>query len=332
MILVTGATGMLGTHIIAALLGEHRRIKALYRSEEKKNHCLEFLRKKGVLGLEDILWVKADLSELLTLSGLFDEVTYVVHCAAIISNQKAARKRIFQTNYVGTKYLVDLLLEHPNIKLCHISSIAVLESEPSRICDESSYYNPDADHGYYSESKHLAEMEVWRGIQEGLNAVILLPGVILGEGFWNSGSGKLFDKIHSGIRFFPTGKSGFIDVNDVVQVVLTTTFSDISNQRFVLVAENQSFQWVMLQVAIALHKTPPQNALNSRLLLVLAHILSVLTAFGIKNPLPIYSVRALFNSHCYSAQKIESLLGITWTPLEKSIRRISEEYLKDQAS
>ena len=166
------------------------------------------------------------------------DIDYVYHCAALISFDTKDYYKLRKINIEGTANIVNLCITHKVKKLCYVSSIAALGNTLDQsIITEETHWNTEADNSVYAISKYGAEIEVWRGAQEGLNSVIVNPGVILGPGFWHSGSGVLFKKVYKGLSHYVTGTTGYVDVIDVVEIMTQLIHSDINNQRYIIVSE-----------------------------------------------------------------------------------------------
>ncbi len=209
MILVTGGTGLVGAHLLLHLLenGE-QNLRAIYRKENQiqKTKSLFELYKKGNL-FQQIEWFQADIIDIPSLEIAFQNVDYVYHCAAKISFNPSEEEELRKVNIEGTANIVNFCIDKKVKKLCHVSSIATLGDlgQNETIITEATEWNPEVLHSDYAISKYGGEMEVWRGHQEGLNVVIVNPGVIFGPGFWNQGSGAFFTSIKKGIKFFKQG-------------------------------------------------------------------------------------------------------------------------------
>ena len=259
MILVTGATGLVGTHLLVKLIKEGFQVRALYRTESKKEEAkkvFEFYFSNTEKHVFDtISWVKTDISDIPALTEAFQDITHVYHCAAEISFNPARYKTLRKTNIEGTANIVNLCLTHHIQKLCYVSSIATLgEYLVGSQINEDTEWNPEMPNSVYAITKYGAEMEVWRGVHEGLDAVIVNPGIIIGPGFFNSGSGILFKKIYNGMNFYTTGVSGYVSIQDVTNIMYRLMTGAFRNQRYILVSENLSFKNAFEMMARALHK------------------------------------------------------------------------------
>ncbi|NNK86978.1 MAG: NAD-dependent epimerase/dehydratase family protein, partial [Flavobacteriaceae bacterium] len=207
MILVTGGTGLVGSHILFNLCKKHSRIRAIYRSEskiDKVRHVFSYYTDDTYL-FDRIEWIACDLIDLPRLRSVFGGISEVYHCAALVSIDPADYQRLRKSNIEGTANIVNLCLEFKVTKLGYLSSVAALGGKDlDKPVTEESAWNPDGDHHVYAITKYGAELEVWRGIQEGLRAVIVNPGIIIGPGFWKSSSGALFTRVSRGMKYYTT--------------------------------------------------------------------------------------------------------------------------------
>lgn len=250
LILVTGASGFLGTHLVQLLISKGYRVRALKR-EHSDIGSLQYCSDK-------IEWFNADLTDLPGLDEAFYGVDVVCHCAAIPSFHPKDHKKMYAANVVGTTNVVNMSLHHKVRRLIHVSSIAALGRTPGRLyLDESCDWVEGKDNHYYGQTKHLAEVEVWRGIAEGLNAVMVLPSVIIGVKNWNDGIAAFWERVDKGLKFCPDGKSGFVDVRDVVLFIERMIGHDSSGERYILNAENLSHKEFFTRVARSMNKRPP---------------------------------------------------------------------------
>ena len=205
LILVTGGTGLLGAHLLFDLCKEHKRVRAIKRNASSLNtvkQIFSYYSDKHEELFNKIEWVDCDILDITALDNVFDEVTHVYHCAAMVSFDSRDRTVLYDTNVNGTANIVNICLDKKIEKFCHVSSVAALgRSENQSSIKEDVHWKDDKYNSQYAVSKYQAEMEVWRGIEEGLHAVIVNPSVILGPGKWDEGSSGLFGKINKGFKF-----------------------------------------------------------------------------------------------------------------------------------
>lgn len=243
MILVTGATGLVGSHLLVQLLQENEEVKALFRSEkqiEKVKNVFAFYNQTRLF--DKINWVKGDITNIPSLEIAFENVTHVYHCAALISFDPSDEDELRKINIEGTANVVNCCIDFGIKKLCHVSSIAALGNpkEYETTITEETEWNPEELHSDYAITKYGAEMEVWRGHQEGLEVVIVNPGVIFGYGFPKKGSDVIIQSVKKGLSFYTNGKIGIVAVEDVVKCMIQLMKSSINGERYTLVGENIS--------------------------------------------------------------------------------------------
>lgn len=254
MILVTGGTGLVGAHLLLHLIENGEKVRAIYRNQNhiQKTKSLFELYKKSNL-FEKIGWLEADILDIPSLETAFIDIEYVYHCAAFISFDPKDEEVIRKTNIEGTANMVNFSLAKGVKKFCFVSSIAALGdlAPHEKEITEETEWNPEKPHSDYAISKYGAEMEVWRGQQEGLKVIIVNPGVILGPGFPEQGSGTLFTTVKKRLLFHTLGSTGFIAVPDVVSIAYRLMKSDCCNERFTLIAENIVYKRLLFMIADA---------------------------------------------------------------------------------
>ncbi len=335
MILVTGATGLVGTHLLVKLVQEKRQIRALYRSEAKKEHTREvfsyYFEEQEVTLFDIIEWVKADITDIPSLTDAFKDVTQVYHCAAWITFNPKHYKKLRKVNIEGTANIVNLCIIHNVKKLCYVSSIATLEEDPAlSFIDETAEWNPETQKSIYAITKYGAEMEVWRGAQESLDVVIVNPGIIIGPGFFKGGSGYLFKRIYAGMKYYTTGATGYAAVNDVINIMYQLMNGNYTNQRYIVVAENLSYKEAFSMIATALNKSIPTKK-ATRFLLHLAYYLQRVSHFFFRTKRSIFksSIRSALSNSFYKNDKVKEELNYTFVPVEKAIKETAILFLKN---
>ncbi len=334
MILVTGATGLVGTHLLIKLTQENHKVRALYRTEDKREQAkkifLACCKPEDGSSYDTIEWFKGDITDIPSLTLAFNEVTHVYHCAAMISFNPSHYKKLRKTNIEGTANIVNLCLIHTVKKLCYVSSIATLgENSSTSTIDETTEWNPEASHSVYTITKYGAEMEVWRGTQEGLDAVIVNPGIIIGPGFFNSGSGYLFKKIYKGMNYYTTGTTGYVAVNDVVKIMHLLMESPIVNNRYILVGENLSFKTSFTMISEALNKPSPRKRASPFLMKIAYYIQWIgYTLFGYKRSIFRSSIQSAFSISTYKNDKIKKELTYSFSPIKKSVTETASFFLE----
>jgi len=266
MIFVTGGTGLVGAHLLYELTLAGKKVKALKR---KTSNLLQVLKTFSYYtetpqGLFNrIEWVEGDMLDYFALEKILEGVTEIYHCAAIVSFNPKERQKMIANNAEGTSNLVNAAIENRVKKICHVSSIAALgRLDDQQMVTEETNWVPSKKISGYSESKFFSEVEIWRGIEEGLDAVIINPSIIFGPANWETGSARMFKTIWDGLKFYSKGITGFVDVKDVAQAMILlmdeTNFEVAKNQRYLLNSENLSYQNVFYQIADAFGKPRPK--------------------------------------------------------------------------
>lgn len=336
MILVTGGTGLVGSHLLFQLMDQELPIRAIFRRE----HKLDLVKKVFSYYSENpeslynrIEWVKADLNDIPALQNVFVGVTHVYHAAAFVSFEPNRYRELRKVNTEGTANIVNLCVSNNISKLCYVSSIAAIGEETNAdiAITEQTEWNPELDHSVYAITKYGAELEVWRGGQEGLDIVIVNPGIILGPGYWKGGgSGSIFRQIYNGMSYFTNGTSAYVDVWDVVSIMTKLMSSSISNQRFIVISENLPFKIFQEKVANALHVKPAQKLANPFLLGVAWRIDWINhQLFGKRRKLSKQLANSLSSKSIYDNSKVKKSLGYEFNSIDGSISKVCGLYLKD---
>lgn len=275
MILVTGGSGLLGSELIAQLLHSGKKVRALYH----KTKLTDFKS-------DNFEQFQCDILDVIGLEQALEGVDEVCHCAAIVSFNPRRKQEMFKINIEGTANLVNAALDAGIKKFVHVSSVAALgrirENEP---INETMNWSEETSNSNYGQSKYLAEMQVWRGIGEGLNAVVVNPVIILGPGDWNSSSSQIFKKVYNEFPWYATGTTGFVDVRDVAKAMIDLMNSDISSERFIISAENRSYADLFHLIAGAFGKKPPQKRITRTLAKIVWRLEAIKSFFTGKDPL-----------------------------------------------
>ena len=233
MILVTGGTGLVGSHLLYFLSKKELKVRAIYRNEKSIEKTKLVFKSYGAAeALNQIEWVKADLLDYYSLKDAFENVNYVYHAAAMVSFDSKSANELIKVNVEGTEKIVNLSMEFNIKKFCFVSSVASIGEYANGSCsNEETPWQNSKSTSSYSISKYYAENEVWRASQEGLPVVIVNPATIFGFGNWEVSSLKIIKRVYDGLSFYPSGKNGFIGVTDVVKAMLQLMESEIVNER-----------------------------------------------------------------------------------------------------
>ena len=324
MILVTGATGIVGSHLVGHLLSSDARVRALYRDKSKieiaEKVILSICQDRSYLS--QLEWVACDINDVVQLEEVFDAVVQVYHCAGYVSFDEKQEAQLIKINTEGTANVVNQSLSTDTVKhLCYISSIATIgKPKIGQLADEETEFSLLNTYAY-AESKYLGELEVFRGIQEGLSAFVVNPGVILDTGLWMQSSGKLYKTLRRNKKFYAPGGTGFVSVNDVAKVAMVLMSQSVHNEKYILVAENRSFRSIHDQVAVAFSNRKPAKALT-KLMLTTMWVLDWLSGEVFENKRNIYKtdVSSLLSFTKYSNAKISKQLpDYQWESIDEVI-------------
>ena len=331
MILVTGGTGLLGSHLLFHLLKSNDRIRAIYREEKsliRVREVFSYYCSNSEELFNKIDWVKADILDIPSLNSAFENILYVYHSAAMVSFDSRKDEKMKDVNIIGTANIVNLCLAHNVEKLCHVSSISTLSTPIDRsTISENDYWNPEVRNSGYAISKNGAEMEVWRGVEEGLNAVIVNPSIIIGPGFWETSSGKFFSMIRKGMKFYTGGSSGFVGVDDVSIFMIKLMNSGLSGNRYILNSENLSYKDLFKEIASNLGVKPP-SIKAKKWMLYSIWILDTIKSkiFRTEQRLNKDSLLSSLNDKSYSNNKICEALEVSFKPMSIVIKETSIKF------
>lgn len=325
MILVTGGTGLVGSHLLYHLTGKGHTVRAIYRKEsniEEVRKLFRFYDPQSETLLERIQWVEADLSDYFALEDALKQVKQVYHAAAMVSFNPGESDKMLQVNTEGTANLMNACLQCKVEKVCYVSSIASLGKQiDGRQVDEMVEWQPDDHRSAYSYSKFRAEMEVWRASKEGIPVVIVNPSVIIGPVNWLRSSGRLFYSLKRGMPFYTNGGTGFVDVRDVAKAVVLLMESDAVNERFILNGENLTFKEFFTLAANEMGKRPPFIKVSKMITEIgwRANLLLCLIA-GKAPAITKDTARTAQTISKYSAQKFAGKFDYTFIPVKESIQ------------
>lgn len=324
MIFITGGSGLIGGFLIRHFLDKGMAIKALYRQAIPGHLAQE-------AGIE---WVKGDITDSFLLQEIIGQVDQVYHCAGLVSYAPQDADLLKEVNIAGTINVVDACLQHPQVKLCHVSSIAAVGNGKSgAVLTEEAKWDPAAPHSLYGSSKYLGELEVWRGIAEGLQACIVNPSVVLAPSpDWSRSSAQLFKYVADEKRFYTRGQGNFVDVRDVV-TCMTTLMEDPASwgQRYILNAGPLTYQDFFEKVAACLGKKAPSVQVPDALTALVWRAEYLRAFITGKRPLITKDTAAMAKrSQVYSSQKVQQRVPGVFRPLEETIAWCCQELKKGQ--
>ncbi|MCW0482008.1 NAD-dependent epimerase/dehydratase family protein [Gaoshiqia sediminis] len=338
MIFVTGGTGLVGSHILFDLVRTGRRIRALKQNTSNLklvSKIFSYYSDEADQLFSQIEWVEGNILDYHSLEEVLAGVTEIYHCAAIVSFHANDHDSMLNNNVRGTANLIDAALFNKVKKFCHVSSIAALgKTTDGTEINEETYWTPSKQKSAYSLSKFFSEMEVWRGIEEGLDAVIVNPSIILGPGNWDIGSPKLFQAIWKGLKYYTKGETGFVDVRDVAAAMIglmdDQNFPDTRNQRFILNAGNMSYQEFFNKIADALQKPRPRTFAPDLILQMAWRAARLASFFSGKRPtITRDTVSGSNRINHYNGSKISQTISFNYRNLDETITDIARLFLKD---
>lgn len=319
-ILVTGATGLVGSHLVQSLVQQREKVKALYRSSIPSFD-----------NADKVEWIKGDILDVIALEESFSDVQQVYHCAAVVSFSPKEKKNLYKTNVEGTANVVNASLNAGVEKLLHVSSVSALgrirEDQP---ITEQMKWTPETSNSEYGRTKHLAEMEVWRGVGEGLNAVVVNPTIILGVADWNNSSTAIFKNFYNEFPWYTEGTTGFVDVADVVKAMVMLMKSDISSERFIVSAENTTYHRLFNLIAKGFGKEPPHKKVTPSIAAIVWRLESIKALFTGKDPLVTKETArtAQAKAHFDNSRLLQFFPSFSYRTLEESVERICAEFKK----
>ncbi|MBA4239454.1 MAG: NAD-dependent epimerase [Sphingobacteriaceae bacterium] len=334
MNLITGATGLVGAHVALALLQQNKSVVAIKRQGSdilKTKKLFSYYTSDADILFNKIKWIDADVCDVYSLLEALEGIETVYHCAGFVSFNSKDNKQMHRINAEGTANLVNACLEK-NIKaLCHVSSIATLQNpDITKNIDESVYWKSSPSASDYAISKYNGEREVWRGTEEGLNAVIVNPGIILGPGFWHQSSGKLIETCYHGNPFYTNGSSATIDAKDVADCMIQLTEKKEFSKRFVLIENNYSFKEILLKVHKALGKKEPSIEAG-KVLLTIGKWIDKIKAFITSKEQLITkeTINACLDNNSYNNKRVKETLSYQFIPLQNTVQFACDAYLND---
>jgi nucleoside-diphosphate-sugar epimerase len=331
MILVTGGTGLIGSRLLFDLATSGKTVRALKRGSGSTGLTDRLFRGQESL-LRRVEWVEGDVTDIFSLEAAMKDVTEIYHCAALVSFQSSDARRMMKVNSEGTANMVNLSLEKGIKRFCHVSSTAALgRSEEGALIDEKTSWRHSPFNSAYAISKHSAEREVWRSIEEGLPAFIVNPSIVLGPGHLDSGSSALFGEVWKGLKFYTTGTSGFVDVRDVTECMIRLIEKKVQAERYIISAENTTYRDVIIHIARGFGKPEPFFHVG-KVLSEIGWRVEALRTFFSRTPSIITkeTARNGQRSWNYSNEKIKRELGFEFRTVSQSVADTCRIYLEDK--
>lgn len=316
MILVTGATGFLGSELAMQLVNAGNAIRCTKRSNSVIPQLLIPYHDK-------IEWVNADMLDIFALEDALNGVMQVYHCAAWVSLMQKDKQSMIRTNVTGTANIVNLCNER-GIRLLHVSSIAAIgQALPGNLINENTHLDETNEDDGYAISKLHSEMEVWRGIAEGLDAVIVNPSLIIGANAGTAGTGQLFVTVRRGLKFYTQGTGGFVDVEDVAKCMIALMNSDIKAERYIISAKNISYKNITTAIANGFNIKPPQTLAKPWIMEVVWRAAAVVSTITRKDPaMDKVAAQTASLTNNYDNSKIKAAIGIEFKPISETVKEV----------
>lgn len=331
--LVTGATGIVGSHVALALLRQNREVVATKQAGSdlsKIKQLFSYYSPQHEELFQRIRWVEVDVRDIFDIEAALEGIETVYHCAGFVSFQQKDRKHLFDVNEKGTRNMVDACL-HKGIKaLCHVSSIATINNlDHTTDLTEEVFWKTSGRESDYALSKYNAEREVWRGIEEGLSAVIVNPGLVLSPGFWDQSSSALFKTCYQANRFYTNGLAAYVAAEDVAKAMIALVDAEKFGERFILVENNYTFHNILSSIQSRFNKAEPTINASSQLLHLAAFFEKIAAVFT-NRPVKLNKavINSALNKQIFSNRKIKSALQLEFRPTHTVIEQICDLYLK----
>lgn len=323
-IFLTGGTGLIGSHFLY-FLSDRFKIKALTRNPSRCEKVKELFSYYDPSSTEkrweNIEWIKGDLEDIPFLDEILEDIDYVFHCAGFISFYRKDFNQLLKINFEGTRNLINVCLTKNIKKFLHISSVSTLgKSLDGKPVTELNRWKDSPENSGYGTSKYLGEREVWRGIEEGLPAIILSPSIVLGPGRLNESSSKLFRYIYSESKSFAPGGSAFVGVKDICNAGILLMDSDIQNELFIISSDNLKYNELFQKIAAASNKKAPQYPVKKNIVNIIAFIELIFSVFGRQVKLPKETRRSMFSTSCFDGSKIVLNSDFNYAGIDQDIQ------------
>ena len=325
MILVTGGTGLLGSHILLELAQGSVPVRALYRSADRIPNVRKlfdfYLLEKADEVFERISWVEGDILDIPSLEEHLEGVETVYHSAALVSFARRDFDRLIKINREGTANIVNVCMIKGVKTLAYVSSTAAIGGQSGEITTEETRWKMTPKTSAYSISKYSAEKEVWRGVEEGLDCVIVNPCLIFGPGKWDESSLTIFRSIEKGLPFYTEGTNAIVDARDVAQILRRLVDEGVRNDRFLCIGSNLTIREMQSEIARQMGKKEP-HIKTPKWLMGLTWRISAIVAFfrGNRPAVTRASANSAFSKMSYDATKVKQKLNFEFRSYEDTVR------------
>lgn len=314
MILVTGGAGLLGSELIRQLLSKGSRVRAIYNKTPLPDFNSDLLEQ-----------FPCDILDIICLEEAMQDIEQVYHCAAIVAFEPSRKQAMYKINIEGTANIVNAALNTGVKKLVHVSSVAALgRIRENEAVNEIMNWTEETSNSVYGQSKYLGELEVWRGVGEGLDAVIVNPVIILGKGDWNAGSSQIFKSVYDEFPWYTEGATGFVDVRDVAAAMIALMESNISSERFIISGANKTYREIFNLIAKAFGKKQPHKKVSPFIAQVVWRMEAIKSWFTGKKPLLTRetAATAMANVQFDNSKLLKFLPDFKYRPIEETIKDV----------
>lgn len=325
MILVTGGTGLAGTHLLYELTASDKKVRAIKRDSSDLDLVQRIFNYYGDDGsrFNSIDWVSADITRADTLAEAMQGCDLVYHCAALVSFDPRDTDKLYKLNVEGTANVVNACLAAGVKRLCHVSSTAATGAtdDGSLITEDHPWTNKN--NSYYSVSKYRAEEEIYRGIEEGLDAVIVNPCVIFGPGDWSRSSLVMFKQMKRGVSMYATGGNAVVDARDLAAALTALMEKGATGERYLVIGENITFKDLMTHVANAMGKKPPKRPVKAWMLGLVWRLLKLVTWFSGGTPaVSKESAASSMQTNKFSSEKVKRTIDISFRSANQAVQNV----------
>lgn len=322
-ILVTGASGLVGSYVVRTLVANgYENVRIICRKTSDLSLIHEVKEKISIF--------ETDVTDVLGLEEAMIGITHVIHCAALVSFDSRDKRALAKTNIEGTANLINLSIENNVKKFIHIGSIGALgRNTNDGLIHEDVKFEDSPSNSFYAITKHLGELEVWRGKAEGLDVKVLVPGLILGSGFWKVGTNGFFNHVWRGSKFYPQGTTGFVDVRDIADFSIRMLDYEGDVEKFLMIGKNVSYKEFLDTIAHDIDKKAPSIP-TKKWILAAAWRLDKLRSFLTGSRPMLTKETATTSSKLYLFDNSRSLAieGFSYIPFEQTIKETAAQFIE----
>jgi nucleoside-diphosphate-sugar epimerase len=320
MIAVTGGNGLLGNFVIRKLIAKGEKFIALRRNSSDVSLLDDIA--------DQISWRNADIMDPVSLREGLEGATHVIHTAAIVSFNPRRANEVMDINMMGTRNVVNACLEHNVKRLVHVSSVAALGRQKGQyLIDEDNKWIDSPDNNIYAISKYQSELEVFRGVEEGLSAVVVNPSLILAEANWNVSSAQLFKYAWDQRPFYMDGFVNYVDVIDVANVIYALLYDEVRGQRFIVSCGKISYKELLTKMALHFNKKPPSIRMTKAVLKPVAFIDGIRARLtGAEPKITPETARLAGSDFLFDNKKITNKLGYQFQSIDETLKRCCRYY------